>query len=94
MDNAALYEAVNHAREKATELAGTICGKEHGKLALWLEELAAFRGAGESPYPDGDESVLACPRCGSGEYLHNADENENDYCGQCGQKIEWPQEVK
>ena len=29
-----------------------------------------------SPYPDGDKGVMACPNCGSGEYLHNADENE------------------
>ena len=25
-----------------------------------------------SPYPDGDRSILACPSCGSGEYLWNA----------------------
>lgn len=24
-----------------------------------------------------------------GEYLHNADENENAFCGQCGQAIKW-----
>ena len=36
---------------------------------------------------DGD--VLACPRCGSGEYLHNADEAENRFCGQCGQLLDW-----
>ena len=42
-----------------------------------------------SPYPDGDKGVLACPNCGSGEYLHNADENENAFCGQCGQAIKW-----
>lgn len=42
-----------------------------------------------SPYPDGDKSILACPCCGSGEYLHNADENENGFCGQCGQAINW-----
>lgn len=24
-----------------------------------------------SPYPDGDKSILACPNCGSGEYLYN-----------------------
>ena len=40
-----------------------------------------------SPYPDGDKGVMACPNCGSGEYLHNADENENAFCGQCGQAI-------
>lgn len=44
---------------------------------------------GESPYPDGDRGILACARCGSGEYLRNEDGAENAYCGQCGQKIEW-----
>lgn len=43
----------------------------------------------ESPYPDGDTSILACPQCGSGEYLHNEDGAENAFCGQCGQPIEW-----
>ena len=42
-----------------------------------------------SPYPDGDTSILACPCCGSGEYLHNEDGNEQNYCGQCGQAIDW-----
>ena len=41
------------------------------------------------PYPDGDKSIMACPRCGSGEYLHNEDGNEQNFCGQCGQAIEW-----
>lgn len=49
---------------------------------------AAF-AAIASPYPDGDKGVMACPNCGSGEYLHNADENENAFCGQCGQAIKW-----
>ena len=43
----------------------------------------------ESPYPDGDHNIIACPRCGSGEYLANEDGADNDYCGQCGQKIDW-----
>lgn len=42
-----------------------------------------------TPYPDGDTSIIACPRCGSGEYLHNEDGNEQNYCGQCGQAIDW-----
>ncbi len=42
-----------------------------------------------SPYPDGDKSILACPNCGSGEYLHNEDGAENTFCGQCGQAILW-----
>ena len=39
--------------------------------------------------PDGDKNIMACPRCGSGEYLHNEDGNEQNFCGQCGQAIEW-----
>jgi ribosomal protein S27AE len=48
-----------------------------------------------TPYPDGDTSIIACPHCGSGEYLHNEDGNEQNYCGQCGQAIDWsrPPEV-
>lgn len=42
-----------------------------------------------SPHPDGYKSILSCPNCGSGEYLHNQDEAENTFCGQCGQAILW-----
>jgi ribosomal protein S27AE len=44
-----------------------------------------------SPFPDGKKSTyLACPNCGSEDYLHNAeDEERNDYCGKCGQAIDW-----
>ena len=42
-----------------------------------------------TPYPDGDTSILECPCCGSGEWLHNADESEANFCGQCGQAIDW-----
>lgn len=44
------------------------------------------------PHPDGDPHILACVGCGSGEYLTNWDGNRNDYCGQCGQKIDWSKE--
>ena len=46
----------------------------------------------QSPHPDGDEHIEACSNCGSGEYLTNWDGNRNDYCGQCGQKIDWREE--
>ena len=36
-----------------------------------------------------DDNILACPQCGSGEYLNNEDGAENNYCGQCGQRIDW-----
>lgn len=42
-------------------------------------------------YPDEEEGILACQRCGSGEYLYNEDGNKNNYCGQCGQKLVWQQ---
>lgn len=50
---------------------------------------ALRRRVPESPYPDGDAGVLACPSCGSGEYLHNEDGNRCRFCGQCGQAIDW-----
>lgn len=39
-------------------------------------------------YDDG--TCVHCESCGSGEWLVNQDENENNYCGQCGVKLEWP----
>lgn len=48
----------------------------------------------ESPHPDGDTSILSCPRCGSGEYLHNEDGSQNAFCGQCGKKIDWSAETE
>lgn len=48
--------------------------------------------AKETPqHPDEEEDILACQRCGSGEYLYNEDGNKNNYCGQCGQKLVWQQ---
>ena len=41
------------------------------------------------PYPDDDGNIIACQRCGSGEYLHNEDGAPNKFCGQCGQAIDW-----
>ena len=62
------------------------------KLAKGLNVIPQYitgwtRNEGETPWID--DNVLACPNCGSGEYLHNPDENENDYCGQCGTKVTW-----
>lgn len=45
------------------------------------------RSEPRSPYTD--DNILACPCCGSGEYLENEDGNENRYCGQCGQSLDW-----
>lgn len=30
-----------------------------------------------------------CPNCGSAEYMYNEDENENNFCGQCGTALNW-----
>lgn len=59
------------------------------KEACTMGMNALYRLIGQSPYPDGDRSILACPRCGSGEYLHNSDGAQNSFCGQCGQAIDW-----
>ena len=53
---------------------------------------ALEKQVGEKPFPDDDSSILACPYCRSGEYLHNADENRNLFCGQCGHRIDWGDE--
>lgn len=50
------------------------------------------RQLARSPHPDGDKSILCCPNCGSGEYLHNEDGNRCAFCGQCGQAIDWGKE--
>ena len=69
---------------------------ETGSFSEWLaeylvEHLPTLTPTNEplTPYPDGDTSIIACPRCGSGEYLYNEDRNEQNYCGQCGQAIDW-----
>lgn len=54
---------------------------------------ALFRQMPGSPHPDGDESILACPTCESGEYLYNEDGNRCAFCGQCGQAIDWNAEL-
>ena len=30
-----------------------------------------------------------CPRCGSDENLYGEDSIKNDFCGQCGQRLDW-----
>ncbi len=62
------------------------------ELDALFEGMAKLGTEEANIHPDGDEYILACPRCGSGEYLHNEDGNQNDYCGQCGQKLEWGEE--
>ena len=70
------------------ELYGKI---EQDILANMAERIAKYDyyNTPKSPYPDGDTSILECPCCGSGEWLHNADESAANFCGQCGQAIDW-----
>ena len=49
---------------------------------------ALRRRVPESPYPDGDAGVLACPSCGSGEYLHNEDGNRCRFGGKWGRAFD------
>lgn len=41
--------------------------------------------------PFAEDGVIACQYCGSGEYLYNEDGNHNNFCGQCGTRIDWPE---
>ena len=47
-----------------------------------MDKLPVCYGQGVDPY---------CPRCRSGEHLHNEDGNENNFCGQCGCPLDWSQ---
>lgn len=78
------------------ERAAEILDPEHRETYESLEivneacrmgRAALFRRMPEPPHPDGDESILACPTCGSGEYLYNEDGNRCCFCGWCGQAI-------
>ena len=84
--------------ERAAEILDQKHRESYESLAIVEEACQMGRDAlllriPRSPYPDGDESILACPNCGSGEYLHNIDTARNVFCGQCGQAIKWEDEV-
>lgn len=63
--------------------------KELMTTACYMGAAAILHRIPKSPYPDDDKSILACPVCGSGEFLYNPDGAENAFCGQCGQAIKW-----
>ena len=42
--------------------------------------------------PFADDGIIACQCCGSGEYLYNEDGNLNNFCGQCGTRIDWQED--
>lgn len=79
-----ILDPTHRERYESLEPVNEAC--RMGRAALFLQMK-------ESPYPDGDEDVLACPNCGSGEYLHNEDGNRNRFCGQCGKAIAWNEET-
>lgn len=64
---------------------------EHPYEVDWILENCEviIKNIPKSPW---DGNVLACPNCGSGKYLYNEDGNENEYCGLCGQRIDWSNE--
>lgn len=79
-----ILDPTHRERYESLEPVNEAC--RMGRAALFLQMK-------ESPYPDGDEGVLACPNCESGEYLHNEDGNRNRFCGQCGKAIAWNEEA-
>ena len=42
--------------------------------------------------PFAEEGFISCQCCGSGEYLYNEDGNRNGYCGNCGARLDWPED--
>lgn len=71
----------NYTLDELKYKNGVADGFEKGKRD------ADARNQPRSPYID--DNVLACPYCGSGEYLHNEDGNLNKFCGNCGQALDW-----
>lgn len=53
---------------------------------------ALLRLIPKSPRQDGDTDILACPSCGCDEYLRDEGGSQMDFCGQCGQAIDWDTE--
>ena len=49
------------------------------------ETIKVMHGQSAAPY---------CPICKSGEYLHNEDGDRNNYCGQCGNRLDWDMECE
>lgn len=77
-------DATRRERCEDTPRTRAACNVAQGALYLQMKA---------SPYHDGDENVLACQNCKSGEYLYNEDGNRNSFCGQCGKAIDWGEEV-
>ena len=42
--------------------------------------------------PFAEDGIVACQNCGIGEYLYNENGNLNNFCGQCGARIDWPED--
>lgn len=93
MDNPSLLErsiarikrGVSLASEKPEENKEAI---EELKFILEVLEFLYYRNI-EDKVLEEEGVAPFCPCCGSGEYLHNEDENRNEYCGQCGIKLDW-----
>lgn len=79
-----VLDATRRERCEDTPRTRAACNVAQGALYLQMKA---------SPYPDGDENVLACQNCKSGEYLYNEDGNRNSFCGQCGKAIDWGEEA-
>lgn len=50
---------------------------------------ALLRLIPQSPRQNGDMDILACPSCGCNECLYDEGGSQMDFCGQCGQAIDW-----
>lgn len=78
--------------KKADDDSGFACIPSTVILVHDIREENGDRRIPLSPNLDEYKNILACPSCGSGEYLFNEDGLTNTYCGQCGQAIDWGDE--
>lgn len=80
-------ECIKYTAEEKRETVSdylTYIVERKDKLEDYLHRLTSKRGVMYS-----ETSAPFCPVCKSGEYMYNEDGNENDYCGQCGTKLDW-----
>lgn len=52
---------------------------------------ALCRAGAESVVKD-EDGVFCCPHCGDEDYLYSEFEYRNNYCGKCGQALDWEDE--
>ena len=64
----------------------SVCWSDELREAVRRAIYALRKRVPESPF---GKNGIACPNCGSDEFLYNRNGNKNKYCGKCGKRIAW-----